>query len=273
MIRIDGLSHRYANGKLALNSIDLQIDKGEFVVIAGKNGSGKSTLVRHMNALLLPSEGSVLVNGMLSSEKKNRWLIRQAVSMVFQNPDSQFVGMTVEEDVAFGPENLCMSHEDIRSVVDSSLRSVGISEYKKHSPLHLSGGQKQKAAIASALAMNPEYIIFDEVTSMLDPVSRKDILDVIEHIHGEGTTVIHVTHRLEEAIKADRLIIMDAGKVVLDGTPSEILASDELANFGLELPPMLVLAKKLHDAGILTGGFVFLKDELLEELCLSISKI
>jgi energy-coupling factor transport system ATP-binding protein len=273
MIQIKNLSHRFSNGLLALESIDLQIDKGEFVVIVGRNGSGKSTLVRHMNALLLPSSGDVLINNMSSSDGNNHWKIRQAVSMVFQNPDSHFVGMTLEEDVAFGPENLAIPHEHIKGIVDNSLRSVGLFEYKRSSPLNLSGGQKQKAAIASVLAMNSECVIFDEVTSMLDSNSRKDIMDAIVNVHKTGKTVVHVTHRIEESLGAGRLIVMDAGKIVLDGVPSEILASDNLVDLGLGVPPLISLAKKLYDAGILKGDLPLTKNELLEVLCHSLSKI
>ncbi len=271
MIHINNLSHIFPNGKLALDSVDLHIKKGEFVVIAGRNGSGKSTLIRHMNALLLPSSGSVLVNGMDSSHRENHWNIRQAVSMVFQNPDSQFVGMTVEEDVAFGLENLGIHQSKIQDLVDRSLEFTGLSEYKKTSPMHLSGGQKQKVAIASVLAMDPECVIFDEVSSMLDASSCKDIMGIISDIHKAGSTVVHVTHQLEEATKADRLIVMDAGRIVLDDTPSNIFLSGKLTELGLEIPPIVALAKKLIDAGILQDGLALSKDELLEGICHSIS--
>lgn len=273
MIQINNLSHIFPNGKVALDSLDLHIKKSEFVVIAGRNGSGKSTLVRHMNALLLPSVGTVIVNGMESSHRKNHWNIRQAVSMVFQNPDSQFVGMTVEEDVAFGLENLVIKQSKIKDLVNRSLQFTGLSEYKKTSPMHLSGGQKQKVAIASVLAMDPECIIFDEVTSMLDASSCKEVMDIIEDVHKAGKTVIHVTHRLEEATKADRLIIMDAGRIVLDDTPSNIFQSGKLTEFCLEIPPMVSLAKKLMNAGVLQDDLALSKDELLEALCHSISRI
>ena len=273
MIQINNLSHSFSNGKLALDSVNLQIKKGEFVVIAGRNGSGKSTLVRHMNALLLPSGGNVLVNGMESSDRNNHWNIRQAVSMVFQNPDSQFVGMTIEEDVAFGLENLRTPHSNIRESVDGSLQFTGLSEYKKISPMHLSGGQKQKVAIASVIAMDPECIIFDEVTSMLDANSCNEVMNIIDKIHKAGTTVIYVTHRLEEAIKANRLIVMDAGRISLDAIPSDVFLSDKVSDLGLGIPPIISLAKKLKDAGILHGSLALSKDELLEDLCHSISII
>ncbi len=272
MIQINDLSHRFPNGNLALDSVNLNIKKGEFVVIAGRNGSGKSTLVRHMNALLLPSSGNVIVNGMGSSDQKDHWDIRQAVSMVFQNPDSQFVGMTVEEDVAFGLENLGMASDNIRESVDRCLQFAGLSEYSKTSPIHLSGGQKQKVAIASVLAMYPECIIFDEVTSMLDHASCNDVMDLINSVHKAGKTVIHVTHRLEEATTADRLIVMDAGRIVLDDTPSNIFLSGKVSDFGLELPPIIALAKKFKDSGILQGYLALSKDELLEDLCQLILK-
>ncbi len=269
MIEINDLSHRYPDGKIALDSVSLDIKKGEFVVIAGRNGSGKSTLVQHMNALLLPLSGSVEVEGLCTSKRENIPQIRRKVGMVFQNPDSQFVGMTVEEDIAFGLENTGVETQRIRMLVDSVLDSMGLSGYKKYTPRILSGGQKQKVAIAGVLVMEPECVIFDEITSMLDPASREEILATIKGINEKGTTVVHITHRLEEAVDADRLVVMDSGKIVLDGVPDKVLANRELLQeHGLRLPPLLELSMKLSDAGIIRKG-VLSEDELVEELCRS----
>ncbi|WP_406656210.1 energy-coupling factor transporter ATPase [Methanolobus sp. ZRKC2] len=271
MIDIATLNHRYPDGKLALDSIDLSIKKGEFVVIAGRNGSGKSTLVRHMNALLLPTSGFVKVNGLCTTKKANLLNIRKTVGMVFQNPDSQFVGMTIEEDVAFGLENTQVAHEKIKPLVDNVLKLMELHEYRKCSPRSLSGGQRQKVAISGVLVMEPEYIVFDEVTSMLDPISRLEVLATIKQINEKGITIIHVTHRLEEAVNADRLIVMNSGKIALDGAPHEIfLHPDLLSKYGLELPPLMELSRKLFNAGIIKDGIVLSKEELVEELCQSI---
>ncbi|MDP2216609.1 MAG: energy-coupling factor transporter ATPase [Methanolobus sp.] len=267
MIEISNLLHSYPDGTPALNSVNLHIGRGEFVVIAGRNGSGKSSLVRHINALLLPSGGCVSVNGLCTSQKKHHPDIRRTVGMVFQNPDSQFVGMTAEEDVAFGPENLGLPPSEIRELVEMSLETLGISELRSHSPRSLSGGQKQKVAIAGVLAMEPECIIFDEVTSMLDPFSRKEVLDTVKRIHAKGTTVIYVTHRLEEAMNADRLVIMDSGRVVADASPRDVFLHHDLEKYGIELPPVVALSLMLSKAGFPDIGLALTKDELLEALC------
>ncbi len=267
MIEIQDLLYSYPDGTIALDSVDLHIGKGEFVVIAGRNGSGKSSLVRHMNALLLPSGGCVSVNRLCTLQKKNHPDIRKAIGMVFQGPDSQFIGMTVEEDVAFGPENLGLPPLRIRELVEISLEMMGISELRFHSPRSLSGGQKQKVAIAGVLAMEPGCIVFDEVTSMLDPFSRKDVLDAVKRIHAKGTTVIYVTHRLEETINADRLVIMDSGKVVADASPRDVFLQHDLEMYGIELPPVVALSRMLTRAGFPGIGIALTKDELLEALC------
>lgn len=267
MIDIRNLRYNYPDGTPALDSVSLYIGKGEFVVIAGRNGSGKSSLIRHMNALLLPSGGSVYVKGMCTSQKKHHLDIRRAVGMVFQDPDSQFIGMTVEDDIAFGPENLGLRSSEIRALVDRSMETLGISELRLHSPRSLSGGQKQKVAIAGVLAMEPEFIVFDEVTSMLDPISRQDVLDAVMRIHGKGTTVIYVTHRLEEAVDADRLIVMDSGKILADAPPGDVFMSHDLEKHGIETPPVVALSKMLASAGFPGMGLALTKDELLEALC------
>lgn len=266
MIGISGLTYTYPNGTHALEKVDLHIGRGEFIVIAGKNGSGKSTLVRHMNALLIPTEGSVRINGMCTTQKEHHHAIRKAVGMVFQEPDSQFIGMTVEEDIAFGPENLGMPPEKIKELVDQSLKTLGISHLRDQSPRCLSGGQKQKVAVAGVLVMGPQCIIFDEVTSMLDPYARKDMLEAIMHIHAKGDTIIIVTHRLEEAAKADRLIIMDRGRIIADGAPFDVLMQHGCEDYGIEVPPILALSKRLTDAGLIPKP-AFTKEELIDALC------
>jgi energy-coupling factor transport system ATP-binding protein len=267
MIDIRKLRYNYPNGTLALDSVDMYIGRGEFLVIAGRNGSGKSSLVRHMNALLLPSGGSVYVNGLCTSQKKHHLGIRRAVGMVFQEPDSQFIGMTVEEDIAFGPENLGLPSSRIRELVDISMATLGISELRFHSPRSLSGGQKQKVALAGVLAMEPECIIFDEVTSMLDPISRQEVLEAIRRIHAEGTTIVHVTHRLEEALDADRLVIMDSGRIVADAPPRNVFMEHDLEGYGIETPVMVALSKMLAGAGLSVTGLALTKEELLEDIC------
>ncbi|MDW7731519.1 MAG: energy-coupling factor transporter ATPase [Methanolobus sp.] len=270
MIEITKLNHRYPNGKLVLDSIDMCIENGDFVVIAGRNGSGKSTLVRHMNALLLPTSGSVKINGLCTTKKANLMDIRRTVGMVFQNPDSQFVGMTIEEDVAFGLENRRMSPEKIRQLVDQVLEAMELSGFRKSTPRSLSGGQRQKVAIAGILVMGPECVVFDEITSMLDSHSRQDVLATIKDINKKGTTVVHVTHRLEEAVDADRLIVMDSGRIVLDGKPEDVFMHPDLVQrYGLELPPVIELSRRLSDAGIIRNGIALSKEELVEELCRS----
>lgn len=267
MIEINNLSYKYPDGTLALDTIDLCIREGEFVVIAGRNGSGKSTLIRHINGLLQPSKGSVVVNGIQTSERAGILSIRQAVGMVFQNPESQFVGITVEEDVAFGLENLGVVSERIRELVDSSLKAMNLFHLREHMPRYLSGGEKQKVAIAGILAMKPDYLIFDEVTSMLDPFSRQEILASIKQIHEKGTTVVYVTHRLEEAVDADRLIVMDSGRIVLDDSPRAVFRKYELESYGLRLPPLVKLSKRLFNVGIVGDGIALSKEELVEKLC------
>jgi energy-coupling factor transport system ATP-binding protein len=267
MIDIRDLCHTYPDGTPALDSVSLQIDEGEFVVIAGRNGSGKSSLIRHINALLLPSGGSVHVNGLCTSQKKHHPAIRKAVGIVFQDPDSQFIGMTVEEDIAFGPENMGLPSARIKELVESSMETMGICELRSHSPRALSGGQKQKLAIAGVLAMESQCIVLDEVTSMLDPLSRQEVLDAVRRIREQDTTVICVTHRLEEAVDADRLIIMDSGSVVADASPRDVFKKYDLERYGVEIPPVAALSKMLASAGFPDIGLALTKDELLEALC------
>ncbi|WP_094227070.1 energy-coupling factor transporter ATPase [Methanolobus psychrotolerans] len=268
MIFINNLSYRYPNGTLALDSVDLHIRKGEFIAIAGKNGCGKSTLLRHINGLLVPCEGYVVVKGMDTSDTSHIQDIRRVAGMVFQDPESQFIGMTVEEDVAFGPENLGLPPEEIQNRVDSSLNIMGMMGQKNHTPRTLSGGQKQKVALASVLAMEPEVILFDEVTSMLDSMSRNDILLHVKQLHENKTTVVYVTHHLEELVYADRLVVMDKGRVIHDGNPRIILRQGNPLNLGIELPPVIELSRRLCDSGLITPAFFPLSvEELREVLC------
>ncbi|HJH32827.1 MAG TPA: energy-coupling factor transporter ATPase [Methanosarcinaceae archaeon] len=262
MIHINNLSYRYTGGTLALDSVNMSINKGEFVALIGKNGCGKTTLVRHLNALLIPTDGSVSVFGMDTKDTPKVWNIRQAVGMVFQNPQNQFVGTTLEEDVAFGPENLALPQNEIRKRVDMALREVGLLEYKTRAPKTLSGGQMQRAAIAGVLAMEPECIVFDEVTSMLDPESRKMILDTIRQLHHNGKTIIYVTQRIGEILPfAGRIISMDNGRIEFMGTPREYLASVKS-----HVPAITSLMRKLKAKGFDVRDDVFAVDDAFLEI-------
>ena len=236
----------------ALNGVDLSIEKGSFVVILGHNGSGKSTLAKTFNAVLLPSGGKVYVEGMDTSDEALLLEIRRRVGMVFQNPDNQIVANVVEEDVAFAPENLGVPSEEIRKRVDDALRAVGMEDFARHAPHLLSGGQKQRIAIAGVLAMKPQCIVLDEATAMLDPVGRSEVLATIERLHQEeGITVILITHHMNEAERADRVIVMNEGKAVMDGTPREVFAHEqELESIGLSVPDTVKLLYALRKEGM-----------------------
>lgn len=231
----------------ALDEMSLHIKKGEFVAVLGSNGSGKSTMARHINALLTPEQGTVLVAGMDTSDENLVLDIRQKAGMVFQNPDNQIIAQTIEEDVAFGPENMGIPTNEIRKRVDTALKKVGLYEERFNSPARLSGGQKQRVAIAGILAMKPDCIVLDEPTAMLDPIGRKEIMDAAHDLNrNENITIVLITHYMEEAAAADRVIVMSKGKPVLDGTPREIFAKRrELMELGLELPPITELAARL----------------------------
>lgn len=250
MIRIENLSYSFPDGTQGLKKINLEIEKGEFLGIVGRNGSGKSTLIRHMNGLLRPTEGKVFVNGMDTADPSKLLEIRQTVGMVFQNPYTQFVGTTLEEDVAFGPENLGLPPEEIRERVDRALEMVGLENFKNHSPKTLSGGQSQSAAIASALAMKSECIAFDEITSMLDSRSREQVREIIRKLQGKARTIVYVTHRLEEVLYADRVLVMDGGEIVREGSPKTVFKARDLGKFGLEMPPVVELLNSLEAQGI-----------------------
>lgn len=253
----------------ALDRIDLDINKGDFVAILGHNGSGKSTLAKHINAILYPTEGTMWVDSMNTSEHENLWKIRQRAGMVFQNPDNQIIGTIVEEDVGFGPENLGVPTEEIWKRVEQSLKAVSMLKYRKHSPNKLSGGQKQRVAIAGVVAMHPKCIVLDEPTAMLDPVGRKDVLrTVIELNQEEGITVILITHYMEEVVDADKVIVMDSGKIVMQGTPREIFSNvEELKEHRLDVPQVTLLAAELEKEGLPLKKGILTMDELVEQLC------
>ncbi len=245
------IANRSAFGTKALSGVDLSIEEGQFVAVIGRNGSGKSTLARLMNAILLPSEGVVYVNGISTMDGEKLWDIRKTAGMVFQNPENQIVGTIVEEDVAFGPENLGVAPEEIRKRVEQALEIVGLLEYSRHAPHLLSGGQKQKVAIAGVLAMKPKCVILDEATAMLDPSGRKEVLKVLKDLNeNEKITVIHITHHMDEACLAKRVIVIDDGKVVLDGKPGEVFSNvDKIKGLGMDVPQITELFYELNKCG------------------------
>jgi energy-coupling factor transport system ATP-binding protein len=255
--------------KLAVNGVNLNVKKGEFLVILGHNGSGKSTIAKHMNALVLPSEGNVLVDGMNTKDFDNLWKIRNKAGMVFQNPDNQIVATIVEEDVAFGPENLGVEPKEINHRVDEALKTVNMSEYRRHAPHLLSGGQKQRVAIAGILAMKPECIILDEPTAMLDPSGRNEVLNTIKELNEKyGITIILITHYMEEAVEADRIIVMDNGSIVKEGTPREIFSNvSMMKSIGLDVPQVTELAFKLQQSGINITSDILTISEMVDALC------
>jgi energy-coupling factor transport system ATP-binding protein len=272
-IEVRGLEHAYpleGNERvLALRGIDLTIGRGEFVALIGSNGSGKSTLACHFNGLLLPSAGEVRVDGLLTSDPHHLWEVRQRVGMVFQNPDNQLVASTVEEDVAFGPENLMLPPSEIRRRVGEALAVVGLQDYRTHPPQMLSGGQKQLVAIAGVLAARPSCIVFDEPTSMLDPPSRRRILDTVRRLNvHEGITVVLITQSMREAVIADRVLAMDAGRVAMDGPPEGIFEQGErLRAFGLGLPPAVEMARRLRAQGVALPPGLLTVEALAGVLC------
>ena len=255
--------------KIAINDVNLQITEGEFIAILGHNGSGKSTMAKHMNALLIPTDGKMLVNKMDTSDMNNLWNVRETAGMVFQNPDNQLVATIVEEDVAFGPENLGVPPEEIRKRVDEALERVGMSEYKRHAPHLLSGGQKQRIAIAGILAMKPKCIIFDEPTAMLDPSGRKEVLDTIIDLNKNyGITVILITHYMDEAAKADRIVVMDKGKLILDGKPRDVFSNvEKMKSIGLDVPQVTELSYELQKAGINIDTRILDVNEMVNAIC------
>ncbi len=250
----------------ALEHVNLEIEKGSFTAIIGVNGSGKSTLAKHMNGLMLPEEGTVIVDGMVTGADDLIWKIRQTVGMVFQNPDNQMVSAVVEDDVAFGPENLGVDPGEIRERVDMSLKAVGMYDLRKKAPHMLSGGQKQRIAIAGVVAMLPECIVFDEPTAMLDPQGRREVMEIIEKLnHENGKTVVLITHFMDEIAGADRVVVMDDGKVVMDGKPRDIFSKvEELKQLGLDVPFATELASRLRKDGIDVPKDVIMMEELVD---------
>lgn len=287
-LRVQGLEHAYSleSGKQvhALRGVDLTIDQGEFVAIIGPNGSGKSTLARHLNGLLLPTAGQVLVDGLLTADPDHLPMIRQRVGMVFQNPDNQLVASTVEEDVAFGPENLALPSDEIRRRVNEALTIVGLTEYATQPPHMLSGGQKQKVAIAGALATRSDCIVFDEPNSMLDPSGRQQVLDTIRKLNDEGMTIVLITQSMDEAALARRIVVMDAGCIILDGPPQMVFAAQGMANgpddkesgnletslleeIGIGRPFATEMADRLREQGLPLPAGLLTMDQLVMALC------
>lgn len=272
MISIKNLVYSYNTPKgqtKALDNIDLEIRKGEWIAVIGANGSGKSTLARHLNALLLPETGSVTVDGMDTRSSEMIWKIRQKVAFVFQNPDNQLIATTVEEDVAFGPENLGIPSEKIVERVAYALKAVGMEEHRQSAPHLLSGGQKQRVAIAGALAMKPDYLVMDEATSMLDPQGRIEVLSTLKRLNQElGLTIIYITHFMEEVVLAHRVAVLEKGKIKMTGTPKEIFKlGDELVRTGLDVPEITQLAGKLKKGGWLADQAILTLDEMVDSLC------
>lgn len=274
MIDIKDLVFKYSSSedgevRYAVNGVNLKVEKGEFLVILGHNGSGKSTVAKHINALLTPTSGTVLVGGLDTSDHNNLWNIRSKAGMVFQNPDNQLVATIVEEDVAFGPENLGIDPKEIRNRVDESLERVGMSEYKRYSPHLLSGGQKQRIAIAGILAMKPECIVFDEPTAMLDPSGRKEVLKTIKELNSNyGITIVLITHYMDEAAQADRIVVIDDGKAILEGNPREVFSEvKKMKKIGLDVPQVTELAYELKNSGIDIDTNILNVDEMVSALC------
>ena len=278
IIKAEKLVHEYIHRdednqvesiQTALDGVDIEIEKGQFVAILGHNGSGKSTLAKHMNAILEPSGGEMWVDGMDTSDEKHLWDIRQSAGMVFQNPDNQIIASVVEEDVGFGPENIGVPTDEIWERVEESLKAVGMLKCRSHSPNKVSGGQKQRVAIAGVMAMQPECIIFDEPTAMLDPNGRKEVLQAAHLLNRKkGVTVILITHYMEEVVDADRVFVMDKGKVVMQGTPREIFSQvDELKRHRLDVPQITLLADELRKSGLPIPAGILTRAELVQELC------
>ena len=274
MVTCNRLVYKYPQSeeeqpKVAIDGLNLEVNKGEFLVVLGHNGSGKSTFAKHINALLVPTEGEVHIDGLSTSLEDNLWNIRNVAGMVFQNPDNQIVATIVEEDVAFGPENLGVEPKEIRKRVDEALKNVQMYEYRKHAPHLLSGGQKQRVAIAGILAMMPKCIVFDEPTAMLDPFGRKEVIRTIKEINKKhGITIILITHNMEEAVEADRVVVMDSGKIVMAGNPKEIFKNvPVMKKIGLDVPQVTELAHELKKNGINIETDILTINEMVNALC------
>lgn len=268
-IEINNVSYTYDKKDNAVNGVSFSVEKGEYIAIIGHNGSGKSTLARLINGLLTPTSGEVKVEGFSANDKKSVFEIRKRVGFVFQNPDNQMVASIVEDEIAFGPENMGVKREEIAKRIDFALDAVGMQEFRRATPSRLSGGQKQRIAIAGVLALLPEVLILDESTAMLDPKGRKEVLEVVRKLNKEKkVTVIAITHYMEEVVDADRVIVMDDGKIVMEGSPREIFArGKELKSVGLEMPLACYINEKLKERGFSLPDTVLTERELLEALC------
>jgi len=270
IIKIENVKYKYEkeSNDYALNGISLEIRQGEFTAIIGHNGSGKSTLAKLINSILLPTEGKIYVKGMDTSDDSKLWDLRQSAGMVFQNPDNQLVATIVEEDIAFGPENQGVEPSEIRKRVDDALNTVGMYEYRKRPPHMLSGGQKQRIAIAGILALNSDCIVLDEPTAMLDPSGRREVMDTLKKLNKAGKTILLITHYMDEAVQADRVVIIDKGSIKLDGTPKEVFRNiDEIKKFGLDVPQVTELAQELVKEGINIPTDIIDVKELVDLLC------
>ena len=278
MVQTDDLIFEYAKrdeeGNVignyrAIDQVNLEVEEGQFIAVLGHNGSGKSTLAKHLNAILVPTEGTVWVDGTNTSDPNELWNVRQSAGMVFQNPDNQIIGTVVEEDVGFGPENMGISTGDIWKRVDESLAKTGMTAYRHHSPNKLSGGQKQRVAIAGVMAMRPQCIVLDEPTAMLDPNGRKEVLEAVHQLNRqENVTVVLITHYMEEVIDADRVVVMDDGHVVMEGTPKEIFSQVEtLKKYRLDVPQVTLLAHELKQSGVDIPDGILTTEELVNALC------
>jgi len=270
LIRIENVKFKYDkdNSAFAVDGVSLNIRKGEFTAIIGHNGSGKSTLAKLINSILLPTEGKIYVKEMDTADDSKLWDIRQAAGMVFQNPDNQLVATIVEEDIAFGPENQGVEPSEIRKRVDDALNAVGMYEFRKRPPHMLSGGQKQRIAIAGILALNSDCIILDEPTAMLDPSGRKEVMETLRKLKENGKTIILITHYMDEAVQADRVVIMDRGTIKLDGSPKEVFRNiDEIKKFGLDVPQVTELAQELSKEGLSLPSDIIDVKELVDLLC------
>lgn len=273
-IEVKDLVYRYSKEQgddnlcPAIDHVSIEIKRGEYIAIAGSNGSGKSTLARCLNGLLLPTEGKILVDGMDTNDDDLIWDIRKKIGMVFQNPDNQIVSSMVEDEVAFGPENIGIENPELRKRVDNALKSVGMYEYRNREAHKLSGGQKQRIAIAGAVAMRPDCIVFDEPTAMLDPKGRSQVMKVIRELNNQGITIILITHFMEEVAEADRVLVMKSGKLLADSVPEDVFADTNLIeSAGLEIPAAVLLRNELIENGISLSHEVINKDDLVDALC------
>lgn len=270
IIKIENVKFKYdkEDNVFAVNGVNLNVRKGEFTAIIGHNGSGKSTLAKLINSILLPTEGKIFVKDMDTSDDSKLWDIRQSAGMVFQNPDNQLVATIVEEDIAFGPENQGVEPSEIRKRVDEALNAVGMYEFRKRPPHMLSGGQKQRIAIAGILALNSDCIILDEPTAMLDPSGRKEVMETLRKLKDNGKTILLITHYMDEAVQADRVVIMDKGNIKLDGTPKEVFKNiEEIKRFGLDVPQVTELAQELNKEGLNIPLDIIDVKELVDLLC------